>query len=223
MKKTNIIKEELKRFNQLYKYNYIINEQDVPPPPPVGDIPPPPGGDIPPPPGGDIPPPPGGDVPPPPDGAPPMADSAAPLPESDTEELDITDLVNITKNIKKDLEAKKDENNEVISKMDNVFTKLDDLEKKLASMDNLLSRIDELGAKIDTMKPKTPEEKLEMRSLDSYPFNQNPQQFFAGKQDVMRQSGKNEYVLTKDEVENYSKDEIRDTFNPNYDDDEYKF
>jgi hypothetical protein len=36
----------------------------------------------------------------------------------------------------------------------------------------------------------------------------------------MRSSGKNEYVLTKDEIENYSNDTIRDTFNPQEEEDE---
>jgi hypothetical protein len=216
--KNKQIQEELKRFNQIYKYKFIINEQEVPPPP--GEEippPPPPGGEVPPPPGGEVPPPPmGGDVPPPPEGA-------APIPESDTEEVDITDLVNMTKSIKKELDASKTDNSGVVAKMDDVFSKLNDLEQKLAAMDNLMAKIDMLGNKVEQMKPKSPEEKLELRSLDSYPFNQNPQQFFANKQGEMRQTGKNEYVLTKDEVENYSKDTIRNTFNPETEEDEFRF
>jgi hypothetical protein len=73
------------------------------------------------------------------------------------------------------------------------------------------------------MREKTPEEKLEMRSLDSYPFNQNPQQFFAQKQGEMRQSGKNEYVLTKQDIDAYSPETIKNTFNPEEEQDEYKF
>ena len=51
-----------------------------------------------------------------------------------------------------------------------------------------------------------------MRSLDSYPFNQNPQQFFAQKQPEMQATGKNEYVLTSDEVEQIVPSEIKKTF-----------
>jgi len=91
-------------------------------------------------------------------------------------------------------------------------------------MDNIISKIDELGTKIEQSKEPTPQERLQMRSLDSYPFNQNPQQFFAQKQGEMRTSGKNEYVLTKDEIDNYSRETIRDTFNiDNEDEDEFKF
>jgi hypothetical protein len=60
--------------------------------------------------------------------------------------------------------------------------------------------------------------------VDSYPFNEKPQEFFAHKQGEMKQSGKNEYILTKDDVQNYPKDGIMKSFNPNEDQkDEYSF
>lgn len=144
---------------------------------------------------------------------PPMADTAT---TDTTEEIDITDLVNMTKSLKNDVERNNMSNSDSISKMDGVFTKLNDLESKLGEMNNIISKIDQLGAKIETMKPITPEERLEMRSLDSYPFSQTPQQFFDVKQHEMRASGKNEYVLTKQDVDNYSKNQIAQSFNPNY-------
>jgi hypothetical protein len=145
------------------------------------------------------------------------------MPEDTTEDIDITDLVNMTKSIKKDLEDSKNDNSGVITKMDDVFTKLTDLESKLGEMDILMSKIEELGSKVELMKPETPVEKLEMRSLDSYPFNEKPNEFFTHKQDEMRKSGKNEYVLTKDDVNNYSSDQIKQTFTPNQQQDEYKY
>lgn len=149
---------------------------------------------------------------------PPAEPAAGALPDSpemgSTEEVDVTDLVNMTKNIKNELENSKGENSNVLQQMDSVFSKLDDLEAKLSNMDAVIAKIDQLGSKIDNMKPQTPQEKLEMRSLDSYPFNEKPQEFFAHKQQEMRASGKNEYVLTKNDIQNYSKDELKQSFNP---------
>lgn len=220
------------RYNQINRYGKkMILEQDLPPledapegdvPPPAGDVPPPAGdapsaGDAP---VGDVPPP-AGDIPPSPDQLPePMGDESLDTmgEETDVEEMDITDLVNMTKSIKKDIETNKTDNSSVINKMDDVFTKLNDLEAKLAQMDDLINRIDQLGYKIEQVKEPTPEEKLEMRSLDSYPFNEKPREFFNRKQGEMRSSGKNEYILTKDDVVNYSQDTIKDTFNPEEED-----
>jgi hypothetical protein len=153
-------------------------------------------------------------------GVPPVDTGAS---DDDTEEIDITDLVNMTKSIKKDVDDSKSENLGVSEKMDSVFTKLTDLEQKLSQMDSVIDRIDQLGTKIDSIKEKTPEEKLELRSLDSYPFNQNPQEFFNQKQGEMRISGKNDYVLTKQDVDDYSKDMIKNSFNPEQQEDEFKF
>lgn len=187
----------------------MIMEQEVPPAAPT-DVPPPTDAPI--------------DPMAAPTDAPPMDPATEPAPEMDsTEEIDITDLVNMTKNIKKEIDDNKQDHGAVLGQMDSIFTKLDDLESKLTQMDSVISKIDQLSSKIEQIKPKTPEEKLQMRSLDSYPFSQNPQQFFASKQGEMRTSGKNEYVLTKDEIENYSNDTIRDTFNPQEEEDEFKF
>jgi len=197
--------EELMRFNAINKYGKkMIMEQDVPPAP----VEPPPA--------------PVDPAAPADPAAAPMTD-AAPAEMDSTEEIDITDLVNMTKSIKKDMDDNKSEYDGVVNKMDDVFTKLSDLESKLVQMDQVMSKIDDLGSKVVQMKEPSAQERLEMRSLDSYPFNQNPQQFFAQKQGEMRQSGKNEYVLTKQDVDDYSKDTIRQSFNPEQQEDEFKF
>ena len=130
----------------------------------------------------------------------------------DVEEIDITDLVNMTQNIKNDLDSTKSNNDAVLGKMGDLFSKLDDLESKLSQMDNVIAKIDGLESKVETMKEPTPQERLEMRSLDSYPFNQKPSEFFSQKELDMKASGKNEYVITKQDVEDYNDKEMRDSF-----------
>jgi len=210
------LQEELKRFNAINKYTEkLISEQEAPLPPadaapadaaPAG-APPAPGGEPP------LPPPAGkeDELPPPPEVA---KDTGA---DDETEELDVTDLVNMTKSIKKQLDDAPKADIGVTQKMDDVFTKLNDLEAKLGEMDSVLAKIDQLGSEIEKIKPKTPIEKLEMRSLDSYPFNKKPDEFFAEKRGEMEKSGKNEYVLTKNDVENYGKYDVMKSFNPNAD------
>jgi hypothetical protein len=217
------LQEELNRYKAINKYGKtMIMEQDVPPTDPLAA----PAVDAPPDdtPAADAPL--GGDVPPSPDAGAPAPDAGVSSPDAmggdTTEEIDITDLVDMTKSIKKDIEDNKNDHSAVLTKMDDVFSKLGELETKLAEMDQLVSKIDQLGAKIEEVKPKTEVEKLEMRSLDSYPFNEKPQEFFAHKQGEMRASGKNEYVLTKDDVQNYPDDQIKQSFNPQ-EEDEFKF
>jgi hypothetical protein len=197
------LQEELQRYKAINKYGKKLFveqvEAPIPPPPPDPSAEPIPDVGLPPseaglPPAGE-----------------PTPDLGAP-PTDTTEEIDITDLVNMTKNIKKEIDDNKTDQSDVVNKMEGVFSKLDDLEMKLSKMDQLFNKLDELGSKVESMKEPTPVEKLEMRSLDSYPFSQNPQQFFSHKQQQMKSSGKNEYVLTKDDIQNYSMDTIKNTF-----------
>ncbi len=145
---------------------------------------------------------------PPAEGAP--VDAAAPpvegAPAADatggTEEIDITDLVKSQKNVEKKQEEY----------FDNLFKHLTDLESKLADMDNIMNKLNDLETKIEKIRPKTPEEKLELRSLDSGPYNQKLSDFFEDKMEDMEKSGKNEYVLTQDDVESYSPGDIKNSF-----------
>ena len=122
--------------------------------------------------------------------------------ESGTEELDITDLVTT----QKDMSAKQEEY------MDSMMDRLNDLTSKLSDMDKILVKINSLEDKVDKYRQKSPEEKLQLRSLDSYPYNQKLTDFFMDKGPDMEKTGKNEYVLTSDEVESYTDRDIKDSF-----------
>jgi hypothetical protein len=81
-------------------------------------------------------------------------------------------------------------------------------------MDQLIDRLNSIETKIEKYREKTPQEKLELRSLDSGPFNQKLTDFFEDKKDDWEKSGKHEYVLTSDEVQDINPSEIKKTFMP---------
>ena len=206
MKIDDRIIAELNRYNNINKY---ISEQDIP-----GEVP----DDLPPVDAGVPPADPGAIAPPaaPTDDTTPVDTESDPdvekiddsgkseekKEESGSEELDITDLVNVQKNI----ETKQEEY------FQNLFSHLENLESKLAEMDNIVNQLNSLEQKIEKYRPKTPQEKLELRSLDSGPYNQKLSDFFVDKEQELEKSGKNEYVLTTDDVEEYSPLDISKTF-----------
>lgn len=213
MKIDEKILNEIARYNQINKY---ILEQPVDPlaAPPAGDVPPvdplaaPPAGGTPPPAGAPPAPPapPTGqpiDVAADPDVEEVTPGEGKPGEEEGTEELDITDLVDSQKTM-----ADKQE-----EYFNNLFDQIKKMEEKLAEMDSIVSKIDGIDTKLEKYRPKTAQEKLQLRSLDSGPFKQNLADFFKDKEEEMEKTGKNEYVLTQDEVENFSPSEIEDTFN----------
>lgn len=201
MKIDDKIISELKRYNSINKY---ITEQDATLPPPPDDAPPVDAGLAPPP--ADM-----GATPPP---APvtggttvdiesdPDVEKIGDEKDGNKEELEITDLVTSQKNA----ETKQEEY------FESLFKHIESLEGKLSEMDNIVNKLNDLENKIEKYRVKTPEEKLELRSLDSGPFNQKLTDFFDDKQEDMKKTGKNEYILTQDEVQDYSPLEIKKSF-----------
>jgi molecular chaperone GrpE (heat shock protein) len=127
--------------------------------------------------------------------------------EDGTEELEITDLVDSQKNI----EQKQDEY------FNNLFGQISKLESKLSEMDALMNKLNTIENKIEKYREKTPQEKLELRTYDSYPFNQKLSDFFDDKKIEMEKTGKKDYVLTSDEVEDINPTDIRSSFQPGQD------
>jgi hypothetical protein len=201
------MKIDVKILNEVMRYksiNNYISEQDATlPPPPDATLPPPDAGAVPPPPDA-------GAVPPPPDAGVPESVDISTDPDVEkiggeskkSKELDITDLVKSQQSVEKKQEEY----------FDNLFKHLEGLESKLSDMDSIMNKLNDLETKVEKYRVKTPEEKLELRSLDSGPFNQKLTDFFEDKQEDMEKSGKNEYVLTKDDVESYSPGDIKKSF-----------
>lgn len=203
------ILEEIRRHNQITSY---ISEQELPPPP---------GEELPPVPGTEEP---MGGMEQQPTGVeptPPVAPTGTTEPQpidvekdpdvekigdekksESKEEIEVTDLVKGQKSVEEKQEQY----------FDTLFNHLNDLESKLSAMDEIMNRLNTIETKIEKYRVKTPEEKLELRSLDSGPFNQKLSQFFDDKEQDIEMTGKNEYVLTSDEVESYSPNEIKRSF-----------
>lgn len=217
------ILSEIERYRNINKY--IVEQAAAPPPPDLGALAPEPG-EV----GAGAPPPPApAEVAPPPapgaEGAEPQKIDVEADPDveklddegksdekeeegSSTEELEITDLVDSQKNI----EQKQEEY------FNNLFGQLNDLTSKLNEMDKIMDKLNTLENKIEKYREKTPQEKLELRTLDSYPFNQKLSQFFDDKQGDLEKTGKNEYVLTTDQIEDLNVNDIKNSFKPGFND-----
>jgi len=136
-----------------------------------------------------------------------------PLPEEPAEdevEIDITDLV-------KDNEETKNIANSANQKMDILMSKFSELQGSLQKMDSISKKIEDMEIEIDKRMPSE-EEKLEMRSLDSYPYSLKLTDYWSekkGKYDVMdTDDDEKELVLTQQDVEgDYNSNTIQDSFN----------
>ena len=80
-------------------------------------------------------------------------------------------------------------------------------------MDKIISAVDNLEDKFEKYRPQTPVEKLELRYLDSGPFNQSPKSYWEEKGEKLKQQkDKHEYVLNGEEVSDYSEGDIKNSW-----------
>ena len=130
-------------------------------------------------------------------------------PEEEAIEVDITQLV-------QDNEATKSIANSANQKMDTLMQKFAELQGSLVKMDGISKQISSMEADIDKRMPSE-EEKLEMRSLDSFPYSVKLTDYWSekeGKYDVMNTDEEEEYVLTHDDVvKDLHNNSVKDSFN----------
>ena len=148
-------------------------------------------------------------------GEPPMDDPMGDELVDDGETIDIDGL---TKAEDK-LNVKQNRIGRDLSKVDNrITTLIDTINNLLTKVDSNNSEIESLKAEFEKRNP-TQTEKLNLRSLDSYPFNVKPNEYWAEK---AKEGGyeayadndeptTKEYVITNDDVDNPS-DDIANTF-----------
>ncbi len=147
-----------------------------------------------------------GEVPP----AEPAAPAPAPQPATDDVEVDVTSLVKGSEEAKQAADTAS-QNTSLLLK------KFSELEHRVASMDSLSVKIDALEKEVVKRNP-TPVEKLEMRSLSSFPYSLKLTDYWNEKEGPYDVTGegakKKEYVLTKNDVDHgYSDSQVKQSFN----------
>ena len=128
-------------------------------------------------------------------------------PAEDEVELDVTELVKGSEEAKLSADAANE-------KIDKLMGMIGNLENQINSMDKISTKIDDLENELQKRAP-TPEEKIEMRSLDSYPYNMKLTDFWANQKDQydIIPDEEKEYVLNKQTIDkDYSEETVKDSF-----------
>ena len=128
-----------------------------------------------------------------------------PLGGEDTVEVDVTDIVDKTEETKTSVDG-------VSTKMDDLLSKLSELESQVSGMDKVINKIDDLEIEIERRNP-TPVERLEMRSMDSFPYSVKLTDFWKDKEGYEAKEEEQEFTLTQSDVDNFDEKEIRASFN----------
>jgi len=128
-------------------------------------------------------------------------------PDEDEVDIDVTELVDSTE----DAKHSADKASHKASRLMQQFSKL---AQKVDAMASISHKIDSLEKEIVKRNP-TPVEKLEMRSLDSYPFNIKLNDYWKDVEGYDTGADKpKEYVLRKDDIDNtFASSQLKNSFN----------
>ena len=105
-------------------------------------------------------------------------------------EIEVTDLVKSQKNIQTKQE----------DYFENLFKSISNLEEKLSDMDKIMDKLNSLEMKVEKYRVKSPEEKMQLRTLDSGPYNQKLTDFFQDKESEFEKTGKEQYKIGRAHV-----------------------
>lgn len=127
----------------------------------------------------------------------------APMGDEEVTEVDVTDLVNDTNEIKGKISSI--ESN--LTKMDSLMGKLDTIESNLGKMDALIGKMEAMAKQVELMRPPTEEERRKALTKDSYPYSVTIDQY-----------NSNQGVKTQTDLENSPKMNMLDTIMNDYND-----
>lgn len=159
-----------------------------------------------------------------PNDAPPLGDDLPPMndeppldePENDDTVIDVDDITNAQEKV-----------NDKVNTVGKNLGKIDDkIENLMQSIESMISKIESQNQEIETLKNEftrrnpSPTEKLNMRSLSSYPFNVRPDDYWKEKGDNSNYQAysdneeptSEEYTLTNNDVDDFDEKKMADSF-----------
>jgi hypothetical protein len=143
------------------------------------------------------------------------ADDIEGVEDEEVEEIDVTAIVSKSDEAKSSADLAVQSSQETNTYVKDLMDKFANLEAQLGKMDTIMSKVN----KIEDVN-KTPEEKLEMRSLDSFPYNMKLTDYWEDKvadptnNYEATENDEERFEVTKDDLEDYNELDIKNSFNP---------
>ena len=128
----------------------------------------------------------------------------------DTIEVDITDLVNNSNEMKEKIVNLSGN----IEKIEQVLNSINDINNKLANMDRISQELSNVAYQVELMRPPTEKERKEVLKKDSYPFNISIDDYNSqNKQTQTDLEKKSSSDVLKNIMNKYSEMDIKKSFN----------
>ena len=130
-------------------------------------------------------------------------------------EVDVTELVNSTK----EMAAKSEDIIQKIAnsnqKIEDIINKVGRVEQNLEKMESLVQKMDAMAKQIELMRPPTEEERRKALAKDSYPFNVTQDEYLSGsgvKTQTDLETRPDKLSMMDSLMANYNEMDIRNSF-----------
>jgi len=138
--------------------------------------------------------------------------------DDDVEEIDVTGLVTKSDEAKASADLAVQSSQETNTYVKDLMDRFSNLEAQLGKMDSIMAKVSKIE---DTNK--TPDEKLQMRSLDSFPYSMKLTDYWSDKvadptnNYEATENDEERFEITKEDLTDYNDLDIKNSFNPGID------
>lgn len=135
--------------------------------------------------------------------------------DDEVEEIDVTELIKKSDKASETAELAAQTSQETNSFVKDLMDRFSNLENELSKMDSIMTKVSKIESDV-----KTPEEKLELRSLDSYPFNMKLTDYWNDKVNdptnnyQVTNNDEEVFTLKPEDINDYNQSDIKNSFNP---------
>jgi hypothetical protein len=134
--------------------------------------------------------------------------------ENDTTEVDVTELVNGTNELKMKVQDVLSKVDQSTQQFNNLMSRVDAIQNNVTKMDSLINKMQDLAKQVELMRPPTETERRKSVAKDSYPFSVTLDDYSKGKGEKTQTDMEKDPKMSmmKTIMSNYNDGEVKDSF-----------
>lgn len=134
--------------------------------------------------------------------------------EDDTTEVDVTELVNGTNELKMKVQDVLSKVDQSTQQFNNLMSRVDAIQNNVTKMDSLINKMQDLAKQVELMRPPTETERRQSMAKDSYPFSVTLDDYSKGQgEKTQTDMEKNPKMsMMKTIMSDYNDSQVKDSF-----------
>jgi len=134
--------------------------------------------------------------------------------DDDTTEVDVTELVNGTNELKMKVQDVLSKVDQSTQQFNNLMSRVDAIQNNVTKMDSLINKMQDLTKQVELMRPPTEMERRQSLAKDSYPFSVTLDDYSKGQGEKTQtdMEKKSKMSMMKTIMSDYNDSQVKDSF-----------